>query len=278
MEEDVPIEHSLVSKAIESAQVRVEGYNFDIRKHVLEYDDVVNKQREIIYSQRRQILSEPTMRPTIMGMVEDELRDLVGTFTGDTGGRSVQALDRNSWDLATLAAEVTKIFFLPESEEPESWRQMTPAQMADHLVELAEQAYDDKETTLGLELMRQLERLLMLRAVDSRWVRHLTDLDELREGIGLRAFGQQDPLVAYKREAHEMYQDLVAAVSHDIVSSIYHAQIMTRPPVPVRQIQTNRGDGSVSQPAHSKKTLGRNYPCWCGSGKKYNALRPRASR
>jgi preprotein translocase subunit SecA len=278
MEDDVPIEHNLVSKAIENAQVRVEGYNFDIRKHVLEYDDVVNKQREIIYSQRRQILSEPTMRPTIMGMVEDEIRDLVSTLTGDTGARSVQVLDRNSWDLATLAAEVTKIFPLPNSEKPESWRQMTPVQIADHLVELAEKAYEDKEATLGPEIMRQLERLLMLRAVDSRWVRHLTDLDELREGIGLRAFGQQDPLVAYKREAHEMYQDLVASVSHDIVLSIYHAQIMTRPPVPVRQIQTNRGDGSASQTVRGKKALGRNDPCWCGSGKKYKVCHMRSDQ
>jgi preprotein translocase subunit SecA len=278
LEEDVPIEHNLVSKAIESAQVRVEGHNFDIRKHVLEYDDVVNKQREIIYSQRRQILSEPTMRPTIMGMVEDELRDLVSTFTGDTGGRSVQALDRNSWDLATLAAEVAKIFPLPKNENPESWRQMAPAQLADHLVELAEQAYDDKEATLGQEMMRQLERLLMLRAVDTRWVRHLTDLDELREGIGLRAYGQQDPLVAYKREAHEMYQDLVASMSHDIASSIYHAQIITRPPVPIRQMQTNRSNGGAPQTAHSKKTLGRNDPCWCGSGKKYKVCHMRSDQ
>jgi preprotein translocase subunit SecA len=278
MEDDVPIEHNLVSKAIESAQVRVEGYNFDIRKHVLEYDDVVNKQREIIYSQRRQILSEPTLTPTIMGMVEDELRDLVTTFTGDTGGRSVQALDRNNWDLAALAAEVVKIFPLPKSEDPESWRQMTSAEISDRLVELAEQAYDEKEASLGPDVMRQLERLLMLRAVDSRWVRHLTDLDELREGIGLRAFGQMDPLVAYKREAHEMYQELVASVSHDIVSSIYHAQLLVRPPVPVRQIQTNRGDGSTSQTVRAKKTLGRNDPCWCGSGKKYKVCHMRSDQ
>jgi preprotein translocase subunit SecA len=279
LDEDMPIEAGLVSKAIESAQVRVEGYNFDIRKHVLEYDDVVNKQREIIYSQRRQILSEPTMRPTIMGMVEDELRDLVTTFTGDPGGRSVQALDRNNWDLAALAVEVTKIFPLPKNEKPESWRQMAPAQLADHLVELAEQAYDDKEATLGPEMMRQLERLLMLRAVDTRWIRHLTDLDELREGIGLRAYGQQDPLVAYKREAHETYQDMLAEVSHDIASSIYHAQIVTRPPVPIRQMQTNRGNGGgAPQPAHSKKTLGRNDPCWCGSGKKYKVCHMRSDQ
>ncbi len=119
--------------------------------------------------------------------------------------------------------------------------------------------------------MRRLERLVMLRLVDNRWIRHLTDLDELREGIGLRAFAQLDPLVAYKREASEMYADLVASISHDIAYTIFHMQLMTRPVAPpVRQIQTNRSDGAA-QPvrATSKQQLGRNDPCWCGSGKKY---------
>ncbi len=221
LEEDQPIEHSMVSKAIEGAQVRVEGYNFDIRKHVLEYDDVVNKQREIIYNQRRQILSEPTMRPTIMGMAEDELRQLADQFTSDataTSGRAV-ALERKDWDLAGLAIEVGKIFPLPKGENPEGWRKLTAPELADHLVALAEAAYEAKEARLSAEpqTMRDLEKAVMLQTVDNRWVRHLTDLDELREGIGLRAFAQQDPLIAYKKEAHEMYQDLVAAISRDIV-------------------------------------------------------------
>jgi len=119
--------------------------------------------------------------------------------------------------------------------------------------------------------MRRLERLVMLRIVDNRWIRHLTDLDELREGIGLRAFAQQDPLVSYKREASEMYADLVDALSRDIAYTIFHVQLMTRPPAPpVRQVQTNRSD-SGSQPARAtgRQQLGRNDPCWCGSGKKY---------
>jgi preprotein translocase subunit SecA len=269
MEEDVPIEHNLISRAIESAQVRVEGYNFDIRKHVLEYDNVVNKQREVIYNQRRQILSEPTMRPTIMGMVEDELRALAEQFTGH--------LAQENWDLAGLAAEVNKIFPLPKEEKPGNWRRFAASELADHLVALAEQTYDAKEKALGAEQMRHLEKLVMLRAVDNRWVRHLTDLDELREGIGLRAIAQQDPLIAYKKEAHEMYQELVAAITHDIVGAIYHAQLMVRPAPPPR-IYTSRGDGSGAQPARrapsrtgpgGAKELGRNDPCWCGSGKKY---------
>ena len=282
IDEDMPIEHGLVSKAIESSQIRVEGYNFDIRKHVLEYDDVVNRQRELIYTQRRQILSEPTMRPTISGMVEDELRSLVEVFTTDAnpGGKTV-ALDRSEWDLAGLGIEVMKVMPLPKGANPESWRALTAPELADHLVELAEATYDAKEARLAAQTdapsMRDLERAIMLRAVDNRWVRHLTDLDELREGIGLRAFAQQDPLIAYKKEAHEMYQEFVASIARDIVYAIYHVEF-TRPAAPVRQIQTNRGDGGGQpQPARSSgKTIGRNDPCWCGSGKKYKQCHMRS--
>ncbi len=269
LDEDVPIEAGLVSKAIESAQMRVEGYNFDIRKHVLEYDDVVNKQREVIYNQRRQILSEPTMRPTIMGMVADEIKNLVQQFAGSP--------ERSEWDLAGLSAELNKIIFPPHGERPEHWRDFTAEQLTDHLIALAEKAYDVKEQAMGAEMLRQLERLVMLRAVDNRWVRHLTDLDELREGIGLRAFGQQDPLVAYKREAHEMYEELIAAISRDIVYAIYHAQMVARPTLPTR-MQTNRSDGGAAQPARAAKTPGRNDPCWCGSGKKYKHCHLRADQ
>ena len=217
LDEDVPIEHNVVSKAIESAQVRVEGYNFDVRKHVLQYDDVMNTQREIIYNQRRQILSESSLRPTVLGMVEDELRDLVEAFTKDQDG--------GSWDLAALAGEIIKIMPLPATERAETWRQLTGPALTEHLLALARANYDAREAALTEPVMRQIERLIMLRAVDNRWIRHLTDLDELREGIGLRAFAQQDPLVSYKKEAHEMYEDLIGAISRDVVYAIYHAQI-----------------------------------------------------
>jgi preprotein translocase subunit SecA len=272
LEEDVPIEHGIVSKAIENAQVRVEGYNFDIRKHVLQYDDVVNKQREVIYAQRRQILSEPSMRPTIMGMIEDELRRLVDLITTDNESGKAISLEREEWDLDALAGEVNKILPLPERFDPEGWRAFNARELADELVAMAERAYDEREQSIGEADMRRLERLVMLRIVDNRWIRHLTDLDELREGIGLRAFAQQDPLVAYKREASEMYGELVESISHDIAYAIFHVQLMSRPPAPpVRQMVTNRSDGGTQQPARasSKAQLGRNDPCWCGSGKKY---------
>jgi preprotein translocase subunit SecA len=269
LDEDVPIEAGLVSRAIESAQTRVEGYNFDIRKHVLEYDNVVNKQREVIYNQRRQILSEPTMRPTILGMVAEEIKGLVQQFAGSP--------EREEWDLVGLAAELNKIIFPPHGEHAESWRDFTTPELTDHLVELAEKAYAAKEAAMGADLLRRLERLVMLRAVDNRWVRHLTDLDELREGIGLRAFGQQDPLVAYKREAHEMYEELISAISHDVAYAIYHAQLVARPVLPQR-MSTNRGDGGAPQPARVAKSPGRNDPCWCGSGRKYKHCHLRADQ
>jgi preprotein translocase subunit SecA len=185
--------------------------------------------------------------------------------------------EREEWDLAGLAAELNKIIFPPHGEHAESWRAFTTPELVDHLVGLAEKAYDAKEAAMGADLLRQLERLVMLRAVDNRWVRHLTDLDELREGIGLRAFGQQDPLVAYKKEAHEMYEELISSISRDVAYAIYHAQMVARPALPQR-MQTNRGDGAAPQPARVNKSPGRNDPCWCGSGKKYKHCHLRADQ
>jgi len=196
-------------------------------------------------------------------MVEEEIRNLVNTFTaGD---------DPAEWDLKALYNAVNTIFPLPRRLRPEDWVNVPPQEIADHLVDLAYKAYDQKEQTLGAEKMRQLERLVMLKIVDERWMRHLTDLDALREGIGLRAIAQVDPLVAYKREAHEMYQGLLQTIQYDIVHSIYWLTLREEPlhrrPV---QMRTNRGDGGAPQPARRTGIkLGRNDPCWCGSGKKY---------
>ncbi len=262
VDDDVPIEHGMVSKSIANAQTRVEGYNFDIRKHVLEYDDVVNKQREIIYAQRRQILTRPSMRPTVQAMVDDELGELVKTFTAGS--------DSHEWDLDALHAAVLGILPLPADVTGDRWQGLTPDQIHDDLVELAEQLYDAKEAAVGPEMMRELERRIMLMVVDHRWQRHLTDLDQLREGIGLRALAQVEPLVAYKKEAFDMYQELMAAIQKDISLYIYHARIQTEPARPVAAVQTNRQDGGESRTVRrAGATLGRNDPCWCGSGKKY---------
>jgi preprotein translocase subunit SecA len=264
VEDDIPIEAGLVNKSIESAQTRVEGYNFDIRKHLLEYDDVVNQQREVIYAQRRRILSSPNLRDTILTMVIDELQRLVTVATNSE--------DPDEWDFVTLQNAVRAIMPLPATMTASRWRSMDPDQIEQELITVAEQRYDEKEENLGPELIRQLEQAVMLRVVDTLWVRHLTSLDVLREGIGLRAFGQQDPLVAFKREAHDMYDQLRGAIQHDIVHAIYHAQVMATPQP--RQMQavhpssSEDGDGA-RKPVRSKQLPGRNDPCWCGSGKKY---------
>ncbi len=264
VEEDIPIAAGLVNKSIEGAQTRVEGYNFDIRKHLLEYDDVVNQQREVIYAQRRRILSSSNLRDTILTMVIDELRRLVGVATDSE--------DPDEWDFVTLHNAVRAIMPLPATTTAGRWKPMAPDQIEDELLDLAERLYDDKEHSLGSELMRRLERAVMLRVVDNLWVRHLTDLDMLREGIGLRAFGQQDPLVAFKHEAFDMYGQLTDSIQHDIIHAIYHAQVVSVPqPRAVQAVHpgSGGGDDGARRPIRQEKRPGRNDPCYCGSGKKY---------
>jgi len=261
VDEDTPIEHNLISKSIESAQVRVEGFNFDIRKHVLEYDDVVNQQRELIYSQRRLILSESNLRPIIMDMVRDEIRSLVATHT---------AIELDSgWDVEGLYRAVRAIMPLPPTLNAQDWQIKSHDEIEAYLLDLAEATYDAKERHLGADVMRRVERLVMLRVVDTLWVNHLTALDELREGIGLRAYGQRDPLVEYKREAHDMFATLTAAIRHDIVHNIYFLELVSQPTRRVMRAM-RAGESRQSAPQHTAgKKVGRNDPCPCGSGKKY---------
>ena len=268
--DEVPLESGTVSKLIEGAQERVEGYNFDIRKRVLEFDSVINKQREVIYEQRRRILTSPNLRPTIMDMIRRTLDAMVDTYAASQWAEE--------WDLEGLYEEVKTIFDVPAHVRPDTWREMTANEIKEHLYQLAEEAYNQREATFGSDFMRQLERYLMLRAVDSRWVRHLTNLDNLRQGIGLRALAQEDPLVAFKREAHRMYTELVDAIQSDIVHAILRYEPSpaqeTRITAPrYRRVQYGRGDGAAErgqQPARAThRELGRNDPCWCGSGKKY---------
>jgi preprotein translocase subunit SecA len=263
VEDDVPIEAGVVSKSIESAQVRVEGYNFDIRKHLLEYDDVVNQQREVIYGQRRRILSSPDLRHVILPMVIETVEQLVQTATA--------AEDPTEWDLTSLHNALRAIMPLPATMTAGRWQSMSADEIEDELTALAERLYDEKAQTLGPEMMSRLERAVMLRVVDNLWVRHLTDLDVLREGIGLRAYGQQDPLVAFKREAYEMYSQLLRSIQHDIVHAIYHAQFVALPqPRPMQAVYPgSSSDDTPARPARTKREIGRNDPCWCGSGKKY---------
>ncbi len=265
MDEDQPLEHSLLSRSIEQAQVRVEGYNFDSRKHVLEYDDVVNTQRGVIYAQRRKILNESNLRPIILDMIYDEIHAVVAQHT--------QAQHDDEWDLSGLMISMRGMIPLPPTLTINDWRGLGVEEIEQQLIEFAEQGYTGKTKQLA-DLMPQAERMTLLRAVDSHWVRHLTDLDNLREGIGLRAFGQQNPVVAYKREAAEMYDGMLSSIRSQVARDIYRVQ--AAPPAaatPARQLRTNApasgGKGAKPIKTSSPDAIGRNDPCPCGSGKKY---------
>ena len=273
VEDDVPIEAGLVNKAIENAQTKVEGYNFDIRKHVLRYDEVVNEQRNRIYDQRRRILTEPSLRLTVEDMIANEVRDLVAQFTAAD-------LD-DEWQLDELAQALRAlVHHVPADVGTQRWKDKKRSEIEADAIAIAQQAYAIKEQEIGEEIMRNAEKQIMLWAVDSRWVRHLTDLDRLREGIGLRALAQQDPVVAYKREAFDMYGEMIDAIRSDTVKSVFSVQLQSQQaqqiatPSPIaRNIRTNRGNGGGdAKPQTMRKSgpeLGRNDPCWCGSGKKY---------
>ncbi|MBC7234490.1 MAG: preprotein translocase subunit SecA, partial [Chloroflexi bacterium] len=266
VDENIPIEHGMVSNAIANAQIRVEGHNFDLRKHLLEYDDVVNQQRRVIYDQRRLILSQASLKPVIMDILEEQLRSLVSIYT--------QGYPED-WDLATLHAVVDRIIHLPPGHKPGDWEGLSAKEIEDRILALAAQRYDAREKAMGEEQMRQLERLIMLRVIDYRWIRHLTALDELREGIGLRAFAQRNPLVEYKREAFTAFETLQAEIKNDIANLILNTRLETRAAIPrtprPTQFAGASGGSAGSQrpePRHSGK-IGRNDPCPCGSGKKY---------
>ncbi|HJW82960.1 MAG TPA: preprotein translocase subunit SecA [Anaerolineae bacterium] len=264
MEEDVPLEHSLLSKSIEQAQTRVEGYNFDIRKHVLEYDDVVNKQREVIYAQRRKILTETNLRPIIFSMIEDEMASLAAQHT------SAEHLDE--WDVHALMSAARGMLPIDPLLLSDNWKGLNAEAIEAQLVEAAEKAYDRKARELG-SLMIEAERVTLLRAVDSHWVRHLTDLDVLREGIGLRAYGQQNPLVAYKKEAFETFDEMNASIRSQVARDIFRVQAQPAPvsapasrPLRTNAPMTTKGQKPVRKAVDA---IGRNDPCPCGSGKKY---------
>ncbi len=265
MEDDVPIEHSLVSKAIENAQVKVEGHNFDIRKHVVEYDDVLNKHREIIYGERRKILDKADLRENVQNMIHQEINDLIDAFTS--------APQADDWDLEGLAMSLRAILPPSPAYAPPAMQGLSREEIRTLVLDFADAAYIQKEEELTSDVMRQVERLLMLQVIDRLWVDHLTAIDDLREGIGLRAYGQRDPLVEYKSEAYAMFQGLLAQIRHDVVHAIYHVALQReQPKPPPRALHTNQTNSAADdgrEPVRAGRKVGRNDPCPCGSGKKY---------
>ena len=257
MDEDTPIENALVNKAIADVQKRVEGYHFDIRKHLVEYDDVVNQQRELIYSERKKVLSGADLKSNILSMIRQETQGIVVTH--------------NEEDLEGLIADVSTIFPLPPAVNASALSQLNPKQIEDKLIEVAEALYEEREKELGSDNMRVLERLVMLRTIDSLWVEHLTMLEHMRQDAGLYAMGRQrDPLVVYKSEGYKQFQVLLDTIQHEVTHTVYHVGIVKREAPQPAPVAAQAGTGGKKQQLKvSGKKIGRNDPCPCGSGKKY---------
>jgi len=265
MDEDVAIENKLVNRSIESAQVRVEGFHFDMRKHLVEYDDVVNKHRELIYSERRKILSGADLKANILSMVKDEIRNKVAVHIADEHGVD--------WDMAGLLADVAAIFPLPPTFKADDLLEMRPKQIEDALIVMAEAAYEERERELGAENMRVLERLLMLRIMDNLWVEHLTAMENMRLQAQWQTLRQTRAVDAYKSEGYRQFQTLLDTIQRDVVNTIYHLGIKQEAPKPASSIMAQVAGRSIGtskpQPRAGGRKIGRNEPCPCGSGKKY---------
>ncbi len=262
VEEDTPIENRLVTKQIEGAQAKAEGYNFDVRRHVVQYDDVMNRQREVIYAMRDKILAGEGTRERVHEMVARELGRLASEYTSDE--------DPAEWDLEGLLRAVNALFPLPADVQPQSLDGLDTGEIEEFLVQLHEESYTAKEAAVGAEDMRLIERIVMLNSIDTQWVEYLTSMEELRQGIGLRAYGQRDPLVEYKSEAYRLFQGLIESIEHEIASNIHHISITRQAPPPVQETHTNREEVEPqSKTRRNAQKVGRNDPCPCGSGKKF---------
>ena len=252
LDENTPIEHPIVSKAISNAQVQTEGYHFDIRKHLVEYDDVVNKHREVIYAERRKILSGTDLKSNILSMVQDEIQSLVASHFA----KASYELEEGQSDLSGLLEDVSTIFPLPPQFRSDGLSELSAQQIAEKLSDYATEFYNQREQEIGPDNMRMAERLVMLRVIDRLWMEHLTAMEHMRLGIGLRAVGQQNPLVVYKREGHTLFDALLASIQHDVARGIYHVGIAKEAPRKKEAVMVG-------------SKVGRNDPCPCGSGKKY---------
>ncbi len=263
MDENTPIENRLISRAIEGAQTRVEGFHFDMRKHLVEYDDVINTQRKIIYGERHKILTGADLKSNILSMVKDEIKSAAAAHLAGVEP-----------DYGQFITDVTTILPLPPEINAQSLSQLEPEQIEDKFIRLAEAVYEQKEKEMGPDNMRLLERMVMLRTIDTMWVEHLTAMEYMRQGIGLQAMAQRDPLVAYKRQSHEMFQHLLSAIQHDVAHTIYRVGIKKEVvPGTARRMDalaSGGAGGGKQEPAKAAgKKVGRNDPCPCGSGKKY---------
>ena len=257
--EDQPIENRMIGRAIESAQAKIEGFNFDTRKHVLEYDDVMNKQRETIYRKRREIVESASLREQVLEVIANEITKIVkfhapGEYQDD-------------WNLEEMHENIKSIFPLPNEARQTTADAQTKDDLIDYLVGLAKQAYEAKEKNVGEVQMREIEKMFYLRTIDMFWMEHLDEMEHLRDSVKLRAYGQKDPLVEYKNEGHKLFGRLLGAIQTSFVGSIYKVEIMSERAAEKKETKNILAGQAVSE--NKKNKVGRNDPCPCGSGKKY---------
>ena len=277
MEEDEPIEHSMISKAIENAQRKVEGYHFEIRKHLLEYDDVMNKQREVIYRQRREVLEGENVRP----IVDDMIGDLVARVVDEYGSDRHASQD---WNWEGIGERMLELFNVRLAWDEAARSDLNRDRLTEKLFALVQEAYREQDERNGAEQMRQLERIILLQVVDTHWKEHLLNMDHLKEGIGLRGYGQKNPLNEFKREGFNLFLAMIETVKEQIIGTLLRVQVVRNDEVARMEeeqrqkrleMEMNRGAAGVDENGVRKPVkraddkVGRNAPCPCGSGLKY---------
>jgi len=271
MEEGEPIEHNLISRAIENAQSKVEARNFEIRKQLLEYDDVMNQQREVIYRQRREALFGKDLKASILEIIEEKAEEIAAAFADERN-------PAEEWDFKGLNESVYKQFNLRLPPlDAETLDGLNDEGLAQLITDEAVKLYEEREQAIGAADFRQLERIVMLQTVDNLWKDHLLSMDHLKEGIGLRGYAQQNPLLVYKKEGFDMFQDMISRIKEETLGILFRVQLAE--PQEIKEIQkpqdqqltySGSGEPQKKKPVQrTSKKVGRNAPCPCGSGKKF---------
>ena len=272
IEEGEAITHGMITKAIENAQKKVEAHNFEIRKHLIEYDDVMNKQREVIYTQRREILAGQDIRRHFAQMMDDTIEE-ISSF-------AIEKVSAHEWDWQSIGEGILKTYGFQIDIPPQTMDRLSPESFRTLLKEKVHEAFDAKVAAVGDELMDHLIKVIMLQTIDAQWKDHLLSIDHLKEGIGLRGYGQKDPKQEYKKEAYQLFMDMMARIAAETVEKIFWVQIAHEEDVERMEEEQQKqarkrmvfnlvDEEETSEPSKSKKLAGRNEPCPCGSGKKY---------
>jgi preprotein translocase subunit SecA len=278
LKEDDPIENRMLSNSVETAQRRVESRNFDIRKHVLQYDDVMNQQRDVIYGERGKVLDGDNLKDSYKNMMDSVITKIIKTYTN-------QSPHPDDWDIGGMASYAQSIRF------PNGLFELTRAEMEDLTEEMFKKRalsrlldlYEAKEQEFGAEVMREIERVVLLRVVDEKWMDHIDAMDQLRHGINMRAYAQRDPILEYKFEGFDMFETMTGSISEDSVSLLLRAKVRKGEEIKrvkaAEPISASHGEEEAEKkPAAAKSSkVGRNDPCPCGSGKKYKNCHMRAA-